>query len=461
VAAAALHAGTPVTIYHLPPNNTMATSNGTEGPSTTTAMNENLEISSLLLPHVDRHLALPVLNFLEEHAVYPKEELLQAKYELLQPTNMVHYLESLRKEIAGDSSDSLSPEIQAKADKVVQRREELRSKADKVIEIISNPEVAASLGQDKERNLTTLREKYHVSSAIIPRRGRDSFVQNSFRCISKEADGSTTPIKQLDVEQINHLYEYGQFSYSLGDYAAASDYLNSFRILSIDPSLTLSAYWGKLVANILEEPEEGEEKTYDAAFDELKLLKDDIESHRHSRAPAVQLQQRTAWLHWSLFVYFRHPKGIQTLVDSWTESTPEAGDKRRSYYLDTIQTSCPWLLRYLVAAAVVTHSGPLKMTSSFGQPSQGRKAMLSGKLFQILRVVEQEKYQYSDVITEFFRLLLGSVDFEGATSCLKLANEEVLKKDYFLDGVKADFTDRARHFMSEVYCRIHHKIDIA
>lgn len=266
---------------------------------------------------------------------------------------------------------------------------------------------------------------------------------------------------QLDVQQINHLYEYGQFAYSLGDYAAASDYLNSFRILSIDPSLTLSAYWGKLVSNILEEPEDGEDKTYDAAFDELKLLKDDIEAHRHSRAPALQLQQRTAWLHWSLFVYFRHPKGIQTLVDTWTESTPEAGDKRRSYYLDTIQSSCPWLLRYLVAAVVVSHTGPLKLSSAFGQPAQGRKAMLSGKLFQILRVVEQEKYQYSDVITEFFRLLLGSVDFEGATSCLKSANEEVLKQDFFLDAVKAQFTDRARHFMSEVYCRIHHKIDIA
>lgn len=99
--------------------------------------------------------------------MYPKDEVLQAKYELLQPTNMVHYLESVRKELAGDSSDSVSPEIKAKADKVVQRREELKSKADTVIEIISNPEVAASLGQDKERNLTTLREKYHVSLAEL------------------------------------------------------------------------------------------------------------------------------------------------------------------------------------------------------------------------------------------------------------------------------------------------------
>ena len=275
---------------------------------------------------------------------------------------------------------------------------------------------------------------------------------------------SDIAVAKLDVNQIDNLYAYGQYAYSLGDYAAASDYLNSFRILSVDPQLTLSAYWGKLVSNILEEPAEGEEKTYNDAIEELKLLRDDIEAQRHSRPPTVQLQQRTAWLHWSLFVYFKHPEGMKALVDSWTESTLEGGEKRRTYYLDTIQSSCPWLLRYLVAATVISHQGPVKINAyNTSQPfsNQGRKAMLSPKIYQVLRVVEQEKYQHSDVITEFFRLLIGSVDFEGATQCLKMANEVVLKQDYFTFSLKEEFVGRARHFMSEVYCRIHDRIDIA
>ena len=273
---------------------------------------------------------------------------------------------------------------------------------------------------------------------------------------------------QLDVDQIDYLYQYGQYAYSLGDYAAASDYLNSFRILSIDPVLTMSAYWGKLVASILEEAPEGEEKDWDACVAELKVLRDDIEAQKHSRPPAVQLQQRVAWLHWSLFVYFRHSnkvKGMQALLDSWTEATmePGAGDKRRAHYLDAIQSAAPWLLRYLVTAAVLAHQGPIKVSTAYHQnaQSQGRRALLSPRLYLILRVVEQEKYQYADVITEFFRLLIGSVDFEGATACLKRASEDVLNVDYFTHGVRAEFVDRARHFMSEVYCRIHHKIDIA
>jgi len=394
-------------------------------------MEANTEISSLLLPHLDRHLALPILDFLEERNVYPKNELLAAKYELLKPTNMIHYVESTRKELENDNSEGLSSEMEKKAQQILEKRDELKEKADKVIEIISNPQVATALGQDKERNLATLKEKYN-----------------------------------LDVDQIDNLYQYGQYAYSLGDYAAASDYLNSFRILSIDPTLTLSAYWGKLVANILEEPLEGEEKTYEGAIEELKLLKDDIESARNSRSPSVQLQQRTAWLHWSLFVYFKvgGAKGMQMLVEQWTESTLEAGEKRRFFYLDTIQSACPWLLRYLVTAMVICHQGPIKInTYSSNNPgaAQSRKSILSPKIYQVLRVVESEKYQYSDIITEFFRLLVGTVDFEGATACLKKANEAILEQDFFTNHVKKEFVDRARHFMSEVYCRIHHRIDIA
>lgn len=278
-------------------------------------------------------------------------------------------------------------------------------------------------------------------------------------------------VSQLNVEQIDALYQYGQFAYSVGDYAAASDYLNSFRILSIDPVLSQSAYWGKLVSNILEEPAaEDEEKDWEGCIAELKTLRDDIEAQRHSRQPALQLQQRVAWLHWSLFVYYRIPdqqRGMRALVEAWTEASVEAGlgDKRRAHYLDAIQSAAPWLLRYLVTATVIAHQGPIKIaTSSYQQNNpqmQGRRAMLAPKIYQVLRVVEQEKYQYADAITEFFRLLVGAVDFEGATTCLKRANEDVLKVDYFTQSVKSDFVDRARHFMSEVYCRIHHRIDIA
>lgn len=133
--------------------------------SSGSAAQAHVEISNLVLPHLDRHLALPVLNFLEEQGVYDKNEVLQAKFDLLQPTNMVHYVESIRRELAGEPepADGQSPkQVKDRADEIMKRGEDLKQKADKVIEIISNPQVAAALGQDKERNLATLKEKYSV-----------------------------------------------------------------------------------------------------------------------------------------------------------------------------------------------------------------------------------------------------------------------------------------------------------
>lgn len=134
--------------------------------SSSSSSNGAVEISDLVLPHLDRHLALPVLNFLEEQGIYAKNEVLQAKLDLLQPTNMVHYVESIRRELAGEPepADGQSPKaVKERADEILRKGEQLKQKADKVIEIISNPQVAASLGQDKERNLATLKEKYSVS----------------------------------------------------------------------------------------------------------------------------------------------------------------------------------------------------------------------------------------------------------------------------------------------------------
>ena len=135
--------------------------------STSLLSTANSEISARILPHLDRHLALPVVQFLEEQGVYPKQELLQAKYELLQPTNMVHYVESILEELEGEHGKTKSDEVEKRAQQIIRMRDELKDKADKVIEIISNPQVAAALGQDKERNLATLREKYSVRAILF------------------------------------------------------------------------------------------------------------------------------------------------------------------------------------------------------------------------------------------------------------------------------------------------------
>ena len=68
--------------------------------------------------------------------------------------------------------------------------------------------------------------------------------------------------------------------------------------------------------------------------------------------------------------------------------------------------------------------------------------------------------KYHDPVTSFLKELYIEFDFEAAQRELTLA-EEVVGNDFFLTDFKDEFLDNARYLISEPYCRIHQKIDIA
>ena len=117
-------------------------------------------------------------------------------------------------------------------------------------------------------------------------------------------------------------------------------------------------------------------------------------------------------------------------------------------YLNTIQTSCPWVLRYLAGAAIVTRK------TANSTSSRARHAIRD-----IVRVIQTEEYQYKDPITQFLKDLYVDFDFEAAQQSLTVA-ERVVENDFFLGNFRQDFMDNARYLISEAYCRIHQKIDI-
>ena len=80
-------------------------------------------------------------------------------------------------------------------------------------------------------------------------------------------------------------------------------------------------------------------------------------------------------------------------------------------------------------------------------------------LKDLIKIIQQESYEYRDPITEFIESLYIKFDFEGAQKKLKEC-EEVLRSDFFLVATKNDFIENARYLISETYCRIHLKIDI-
>jgi translation initiation factor 3 subunit E len=247
----------------------------------------------------------------------------------------------------------------------------------------------------------------------------------------------------VTLEQIKALYTFGKFQYSYGNYSGAADYLYHFRVLSTDNDLNISAHWGKLASDILV-------GRWDIALEELNSLRELIDSRspmpllpssssNTAPEPALaQMHSRTWLVHWSLFVYFNHPQGRTLLLETFLSPT----------YLNTIQTACPWVLRYLATAAIIS-----------------RKASVSGSarvrhaIREVVKVIQMEEYQYSDPVTNFLKELYVEFDFESAQKELGKA-ESVVESDFFLQGFRDEFLDNARYLISEAYCRIHQKIDI-
>jgi translation initiation factor 3 subunit E len=205
--------------------------------------------------------------------------------------------------------------------------------------------------------------------------------------------------------------------------------------------MNAAAAWGKLAAEILS-------GNWDGAMEELNKVKEIINDRvichistlltpQSFSDPTIQLYHRTWLIHWSLFPFFNTENGRESLCELFFSPA----------YINSIQTSSPWILRYLTAAVVTSH---LRKRNSNNYHKQVR---------ELVKIIKQETYQYSDPITEFIYALYVDFDFDLAQKKL-VQVETVLKCDFFLASLADEFVECARHLISEAYCRIHQVIDI-
>lgn len=81
-------------------------------------------------------------------------------------------------------------------------------------------------------------------------------------------------------------------------------------------------------------------------------------------------------------------------------------------------------------------------------------------LKDLIKIITQKAYFYSDPITEFVYCLYVDYNFDTARQKLSECTE-LLENDYFLAGFKDDFMENARLGIFETYCKIHQCIDLA
>lgn len=346
-----------------------------------------------LVTHLDRHLIFPLLQFVaDQQEEENSQEITKAKYELLKKTNMTDYVASLYCEMNG--VEEPPKEFATKRQEVLDRLELFGQESEKITDLLSREDVVTSLRSDKVANLEFLKKEHGVT-----------------------------------IEMVDILYDFGNFQYSCGNYQAAGDLLYQFRVLSTDNDKVSAATWGKLASEILT-------TNWEAAMEEVQKVKESIDTKLFNN-PLAQLQHRTWLIHWALFPFFNYEPARDTICELFF-SAP---------FINTIQTACPWILRYLTAAVITNRS----RTRNTGQYQK--------QLKDIIRIVKQENYEYNDPVTDFIKALYIDFDFEEAQKKLSEA-EEVLRSDFFLVAASDSFVEAARHLISESYCKIHQRIDI-
>merc|ERR1711978_245565 len=228
------------------------------------------------------------------------------------------------------------------------------------------------------------------------------------------------------MEMIDTCHNFAKFQFECGNYSGAAEYLYSHRIL-VQPTDQnyLNGLWGKLASEILMQ-------NWDTALEEPNRLQQYIDESSFGTSLQT-LQQRTWLIHWSLYVFFNHQKGRDLIIELFLY---------QKQYLNAIQTTCPWILRYLSAAVVINKSSR-------------RNVMLD-----LVKVIQEESYTYRDPITSFIEDLYVKFDFDSAQQKLREC-EAVLNTDFFLVACLQDFIENSRLMIFETFCRIHQCISIS
>lgn len=350
-------------------------------------MSADYDLTHTMMQYVDRHQARLLLEFLQEQKLYNPKDLQKAKYQLVAKTKMVDcaIIEYKALHDVKVVPKKLAKEFDAQREQVFADYERTENACGPLKELLKD------LDDGESRiSLETLRTKNEV-----------------------------TP------DNIQGLYDHARIIFDIGSYEKAANALAIFRKLSDDEEKKFGALWGKLAAEIIMYNDE-------VALEDLKELRQEIDRQVFSDHFA-QLQQRTWMIHWSMFIFFNLEGGLGTMMEFLMQEK----------LLNTIQTQCPHILRYVATAVVI---------------NKVRRNMLK----DVVKILISEQDVYSDPLTELVVAVYSEFDFEKAQKLLPLC-QQVIQQDYLLGNITEDsqdsmaeqFAEGARLLVFETACRIH------
>jgi len=294
------------------------------------------DLTYTISKYLDRHMVLPLLEFLQDKKLYPEDDLLHAKLELVSKTKMVDFAAEEYKKL--NNTKEIPPEMDKQRLAVYNELSDLKNACQNMLDVISDVETVTALRKEHQYTLDYLVAHFEVSR-----------------------------------EQLDQLYHYAKLNFDCGRYRDAADYLAHFRLLSKDEDKKLMALWGKLAAEILM-------TNWEVAFSDLEHIRDAIDKRADRYDPLELIEHRTWLIHWSLFIFFNLPNGRQQMIDFLFQEQ----------LLTTIQINCPHILRYLTCAVIINYKRKKNVLKDIVRVIIQEKETYSDPIVEFLRVLYVE-----------------------------------------------------------------------
>ena len=125
------------------------------------------ELTTKLGPYLDRHLVIPLMEFLTVKGIYDETDLLRGKLDLLANTNMVDYTMEVHKNLYPDQE--VPQKLSEKRLKVVEEFKQLQAATDPILKIFTNPEVTKQIqsSRDSKQLLEFLIKNHNFKEEMI------------------------------------------------------------------------------------------------------------------------------------------------------------------------------------------------------------------------------------------------------------------------------------------------------
>ena len=151
------------------------------------------DVTEVLAGYLDRHLVLPLLDFLRDKDIYDPAEMQQSKLQVLFSTNMV----DLAMDIYTDRGQEPPAAMKERREEVVKTMDALSAEVQPILALVHDQGRVNELKQERLFNITYLQQQMGI-----------------------------TP------HHVDVLHRYAKFVYDCGNYQLASSLLVNFRLLT-------------------------------------------------------------------------------------------------------------------------------------------------------------------------------------------------------------------------------------